>query len=239
MITAVGTTVTAFIAVCLVRSSNALEITKHKLEGGKKFHAFTEGLSELFQVSEHYALEFTECKDLTLEECKTVITRLQSDGTLFGRNVDNVNYEVDTLQQPGAQNAHVIGIVTDMEGTHVTGYSGDGIIRYYNPNFARQSVWCISNEPCTYNQNRILEIDDKCCFNVGPWDCDNGNPKTVDECCDMIKSSVPGPNTDGKEIECHIAHPLGSIQNPIDYNRIKSVVAPDGHIVISPKNERL
>ena len=66
---------------------------------------------------------------------------------------------------------------------------------------------------------------------VGPWDCDTGIPLSPEECCDMIKTSVPHADVKGNFLDCHVSPPLGSDSNPHDPNRVV-VLTNENHIVI-------
>lgn len=146
----------------------------------------------------------------------------------------NLHYEVQKLQQPGAPNAHHIGLMTNIKGTHVVGHDGDGIVKYYNPNYNRENIWCTSDEPCPDEHNSLTHIEDGCCFHIGPWDCDSGFPLTIEQCCNVIKASVPGKDKNGNEIYCHVAYPLGSEQNPFDYSRVSIILNGADRVVTPP-----
>ena len=77
---------------------------------------------------------------MTVEECEAKIDEILRDDPALFRGLDRLNYQVEMLQQPGDANQHWVGLVTNMAGTHVAGYSGDGVIRYHNPNYDRENV---------------------------------------------------------------------------------------------------
>ena len=102
-----------------------------------------------------------------------------------------------------------------MTSTKSVGILGDGMIFYpYD--------WCVA---------------ENLCYDIGPWDCDVGLPLTWEGCCDMIKDSVPDPDVNGNKIDCYPSHPVGSLKNPIDYQRITIVVNSDGIVIRPPRNE--
>lgn len=42
---------------------------------------------------------------------------------------------------------------------------------------------------------------------LGPWDCAMLVPLTAEQCCDMVKSSVPALDVNGRHIECYFEEP--------------------------------
>ena len=42
---------------------------------------------------------------------------------------------------------------------------------------------------------------------LGPWDCAMLVPLTAEQCCDMVKSSVPALDVNGRHIECYYEEP--------------------------------
>lgn len=183
-----------------------------------------------------YTLSFDECHNLDVAECEAVIEQMfEDDPALF--KTDSIYFFEETLQQPGDDNYNYVSMVTNAAGTHVAGHNMDGVVHYNNPNYDRENVWCTSDTPCPGEPNHLLHLPEKCCFAVGPWDCDTGVPKTPEDCCNMIKSSVPPTDDIGNEIICFTAFPLGSEQNPIDYSRIHILLDAGGHVVGDPINE--
>ena len=74
------------------------------------------------------------------------------------------------------------------------------------------------------------------CYDIGPWDCNIGTPLTVEQCCTMIKASVPDVDVNGNNIDCYVDPPIGSISKPIDHGRVRIIVNEDV-VVRPPKNE--
>lgn len=189
------------------------------------------------RVQVRYTLSFDECPGIPVKDCEDTITKMfEEDPTLF-RDVDNIYFKEDRLPQPGDPNYNYVGMMTNPAGTHVVGWNGDGVVHYKNPNFDRENIWCTSEEPCPDEPNHVRHLPDKCCFHIGPWDCDTGVPKSPEDCCKIIKSSVPPIDFLGNELICHTAHPVGSIYNPIDYSRIQVLFDAEGKVVGEPTNE--
>lgn len=68
-------------------------------------------------------------------------------------------------------------------------------------------------------------------------DCDIGLPLHPDECCNMIKDTVPAANFEGKYLECYNEYPVGSAHNPVDPGRVSIHTDAAGIVVNIPKNE--
>lgn len=184
-----------------------------------------------------FILEFDECTGLPVAECVEIIDAILKDNPALFEDRDHLNFHVQKKRDPEDPNYYRIGLMTNTAGTEVVGLHGDGIIKYSNPKFNGDSIWCTSGTPCPHDKNRILRIEDKCCFSVGPWDCDTGFQKSPDECCSMIKSTVPGADLNGNKMKCHTVYPLGSEQFPIDYDRVQIRVDSGGNVLGAPVNE--
>jgi hypothetical protein len=114
-----------------------------------------------------------------------------------------------------------VGLRTNAQETGVAGILGDGMIFY-------PWDWCYPDE----NGDGTPE-----CRQIGPWDCDVGTPLTVEQCCNMIKASVPNADVHGNYLECYASYPVGSVSNPVDYGRVTLQVNKDGIVVRPPRNE--
>lgn len=186
-----------------------------------------------------YDISFEECRGKTVAECETLIKQIhETNPSVFHGGAEPLEFLVHEIPQRAAMEKtyNLIALMTNMAGTGVVGTHGDGIVRYRNPLFDNLSLWCTSEEPCLDNPNRDHSVPDKCCFSVGPWDCDTGVPKTFEECCSMIQSSVPGLDFHGNTMQCHPRRPFGSAANPKDNRRIFMRVDADGVIVGEPVN---
>lgn len=71
---------------------------------------------------------------------------------------------------------------------------------------------------------RMLGVD-------GKWDCYGKSP---DDCCQLIKASVPNADTRGNNIECHFFVPYGGIGNKKRSDRILVNLSSDGRVHESP-----
>jgi len=204
----------------LLRPSDALRIKRE-----------TKEVNPNHRNAVHYTLQFEECRGRTVDECESIINQLLAENPKLFDGRDHLTYVAHQIRQPGDPNYNRLGLMTNMAGDGVVGLNADGIVKFSNPNFGGQSVWCPSDTPCPEDHNRLQHIDDKCCFAIGPWDCDTGVPKTVDDCCDMIKASAPGADHNGNFLSCHAVYPLGSDFNPVDPGRIYMHVNADGRVV--------
>ena len=88
-----------------------------------------------------------------------------------------VVFEVRNKRQITDDTYNYVVLVTNDED-HVVGRLGDGVVEY----------------PFVWRENGV-EVE------IGPWDCDVGTPLTSSECCTFIKSSVPGVDDNGRELE--------------------------------------
>ena len=68
-------------------------------------------------------------------------------------------------------------------------------------------------------------------------DCDVGIPLEKEECCQMIKDSVPKADLNGNFLECHYEYPIGSASNPVNLGRVCIHTDAAGIVVNIPKNE--
>jgi len=160
-------------------------------------------------------IEFDECVRMQLEDCRFFIQeQVRENPVLFeGRTP---YYSVRHVRSADDPNYNLVALRTNLEETHVVGVEGDGMVYYHWD-------WCPTDDVC---------------YPIGPWDCDIGTtPLTVEQCCDMIKSSVPDPDKNGKTLECHKSPPVGSASNPTDRNRVSIHVNNRNIVVRPPKNE--
>jgi len=238
---------TAFLAVSFVGFSNAVKLARREYEVPVKqnteenreltFSDPDANVDQEHRVEVRYTLSFDECNRLEVAECESIIEHMFEDDPSLFRDTDHLYFFEETLQQPGADNYNYVSMMTNAGGTHVAGHLGDGVVHYHNPNYDRENVWCTSDTPCPHEPNHLRHLTEKCCFAVGPWDCDTGVPKTPEDCCNMIKSSVPPTDDVGNAIICYTAFPLGSAQNPVDHSRIHILLDAGGFVVGEPVNE--
>jgi hypothetical protein len=66
---------------------------------------------------------------------------------------------------------------------------------------------------------------------LSPWNCLNISPE---DCCLMIKQSVPNKDTKNNYIECHIFVPFGGIGKPKRNDRVFVTVSQDGRVHEKP-----
>ena len=162
----------------------------------------------------HFTVVFDECLGQTLEACKSLIqAAVDKDPAIFeGRTF--LNYDVNKIREGGDSGYYLVGLRTNEDETGVTGILGDGMVWY-------PWDWCDTNG----------------CQTIGPWDCDVGTPLTVEQCCNMIKATVPNPDLQGNMLDCYPDYPVGSASNPVDYGRVTIHVNGEGKVVHAPRNE--
>lgn len=162
----------------------------------------------------HYTVEFEECVGQTLEACQEIIQAevLANPGVFEDRT--QLEIDVMNVRTSDAPNYNQVGLRTNFNETGVVGVLGDGMIFY-------PWDWCIYDG----------------CYTIGPWDCDVGTPLSVDQCCNMIKTTVPHADVNGNELECYADLPIGSVNNPVDYGRVCIHVNSHNIVIRAPKNE--
>ena len=58
--------------------------------------------------------------------------------------------------------------------------------------------------PWKYFDEQSQQVEE---VQMGPWDCAMLVPLTAEQCCDMVKSSVPALDVNGRHIECYFEEP--------------------------------
>jgi len=163
----------------------------------------------------HFTVIFEECVGKTLEVCKGLIqAEVTANPSLF-ENREHLDYDVKTIRASDSSDYHLVGMRTNEAETHVVGVLGNGMVFY-------PWDWCTTASTC---------------YAVGPWDCDVGIPLPVEDCCNMIKSSVPYPDLNGNLLDCYVDPPVGSVSNPTDYGRVSIHVNGKNIVIRAPKNE--
>ena len=120
--------------------------------------------------------------------------------------IEIVVHEKRNLDQEGYNK---VVIVTNEMADKVVGRGRDGIVSY-------PFMW-----DDKFAGSRLLS----------PWNCVNITPE---DCCLMIKQSVPNPDTNDNYIECHIFVPFGGIGNPKRNDRVFVTVSQDGRVHEAP-----
>eukprot|EP00970_Alexandrium_tamarense_P010519 scaffold2159_cov200-Alexandrium_tamarense.AAC.5 len=157
----------------------------------------------------------------TIAECEALIQAdVEANPALFEDRA-SLNYVEHKVREDTDNSYFKVGLRTNAQETGVAGILGDGMIFY-------PWDWCYPDE----NGDGTPE-----CRQIGPWDCDVGTPLTVEQCCNMIKASVPNADVNGNYLECYASYPVGSVSNPVDYGRVTLQVNKDGIVVRPPRNE--
>jgi hypothetical protein len=163
----------------------------------------------------HYTVIFEECVGIHLDACKALIQAKVEESPEIFEHRSSLTYEVMPVRTVSDEGYNYVGLRTNEAENGVVGILGDGMVFY-------PWDWC---DP------------DTGCGSIGPWDCDIGTPLSVEECCNMIKASVPHPDVNGNYLECHPDYPVGSVSNPTDYGRVCIHVNGANIVVHAPKNE--
>lgn len=58
--------------------------------------------------------------------------------------------------------------------------------------------------PWKYVDEQTQQVEE---VQLGPWDCAMLVPLTAEQCCDVVKSSVPALDVNGRHIECYFEEP--------------------------------
>ena len=103
-------------------------------------------------------------------------------------------------------------IVTNLQADMVKGRNNDGIVSY-------PFMWDDAETGL-----KSLGVD-------GKWDCSTLTPE---ECCSMIKLSVPHADAKGNHIQCHIFVPFGGIGNKKRTDRVFVNLSQDGRVQEAP-----
>jgi len=143
---------------------------------------------------------FPECLNMFLTDCLAIINSQISSIGLA--TVEIVVHEKRNLNQEGYNK---VVIVTNEMADKVVGRAKDRIVSY-------PFMW-----DDKFVGSRLLS----------PWNCVNITPE---DCCLMIKQSVPNKDTKDNYIECHIYVPFGGIGKPKRNDRVFVTVSQDGRV---------
>jgi len=152
-------------------------------------------------------ISFPECLEKLFQNCLDTINSEIAEVGLS--TIEVVVHEKRNANQEGYNK---VVIVTNELADSVRGRTGNGIVDY-------PFLW---NDVVT--GPRTLGVD-------GKWNCLNMTPEA---CCETIKSGVPNPDTNGKNIECHIFVPFGGVGNPRRNDRVFITISDDGRIHEAP-----
>mmetsp|Transcript_31900 Transcript_31900/g.67069 ORF Transcript_31900/g.67069 Transcript_31900/m.67069 type:complete len:331 (+) Transcript_31900:123-1115(+) len=152
-------------------------------------------------------ISFPECKERFLEDCLDIIREQVID---LGIDAEFTIHEKRGMHQ---ENYNKVVLVTDMTATYVKGRNNDGIVSYPFP-------W----DDAVTQVPRLLGVD-------GRWDC---HAQTPEDCCALIQSSEPNPDTKGNFIQCHIFVPYGGVGRKKRTDRILVNLSPDGRVHEAP-----
>jgi len=161
-----------------------------------------------------FVVVFDECLGKQVDECKEIINQEVAANPAIFEGRTSLNFDVSKVREGQDSNYYLVGLRTNVDETGVIGILGDGMVFY-------PWDWCTTED----------------CYSIGPWDCDVGTPLSVEQCCGMIKASVPAVDVNGNYLDCYADPPVGSVSNPVDYGRVSIHVNADGKVVHAPRNE--
>lgn len=144
-------------------------------------------------------IQFDDCVGQTTDQCLAIIEEQVAANPGLFDGLSALTPDVRQIRDAGSPDYYKVGLRTDINETHVVGVMDDGMIWY-------PWLWC--------------EAEPVGCITVGPWDCDVGEPLSVEQCCKMITDTVPSPDVNGNLLECFVDPPLGSPSNPIQPDRV-------------------
>mmetsp|Transcript_2123 Transcript_2123/g.4061 ORF Transcript_2123/g.4061 Transcript_2123/m.4061 type:complete len:183 (+) Transcript_2123:488-1036(+) len=147
-------------------------------------------------------ITFPECQRKYLEDCLQIISAQLAE---LEMECDIIINEKRTIDQ---ESYNKVVIVTDLTAELVKGKNNDGKVSY-------PFMWDDAEQGL-----RVLGVD-------GKWDCNLLSP---DACCNLIKSSVPNPDTRGNYIQCHIFVPYGGVGNAKRTDRVFVNLSQDGRV---------
>eukprot|EP00804_Cyclotella_cryptica_P017170 CCRYP_013112-RA/>CCRYP_013112-RA protein AED:0.07 eAED:0.07 QI:97/1/1/1/1/1/2/301/209 len=201
---------TAATILALSRPTDAL--TREEYHAGRLLE---DGSRELMS----FTVVFEECVDTNLDECLNEIQSSVAENPTIFENREALTPIIHKVRERTDPGYYKVVLVTNLAETGVVGIHGDGMVFY-------PFEWCIPNPS-----------GEPECREIGPWDCDVGTPLTVEQCCNMIKASVPNADVEGNYLACHPQYPVGSVSNPIDYGRVSITTDAQGNVVHPPRNE--
>ena len=158
---------------------------------------------------------FDECVGLFESDCIALIQNHVASNPAIFDGLPELNIETKHIREDADENYYLLGLRTDVTETQVVGILGDGMIFY-------PFQWC-------------LAVDN--CIDIGPWDCDVGEPLTVEQCCNYIKGSMPTADMNENYIDCYVDPPIVSTSNPPDYSRVQLHVDKFDRVKHVPRNE--
>ena len=198
--------------VVLAFSPSSYAIKREEYHAGQRFE---DGTRELMS----FTVIFEECDHVSVEKCiQKIQTDVDQHPELFESH-ETLTPVVSKVRERSDPGYYKVVLVTNMAETGVVGVHGDGMVWYPFP-------WCVPREG-----------GEPECREIGPWDCDVGTPLTVQECCNMIKASVPDADVEGNFLTCHPSYPVGSVSNPVDYGRVSITTDGQGNVIRPPRNE--
>lgn len=221
----VATLLSTAVAAALAQNVSAMRkapLGEEGREGFAKHITLTEneGNRQLLTEDEmrglfSFTVEFEECVGEHVTVCKDLIQKQVDTNPDIFEGRTSLDYEVTPVRTPNQDNYYKVGLRTDEDEAHVVGVKGDAMVSY-------PWQWC---------------VDGNVCYDIGPWDCHAGFPLTVEQCCNMIKATVPVMDVNGNKIDCYVDPPVGSISKPIEYGRVRIIVNEENNVVRPPKNE--
>mmetsp|Transcript_2348 Transcript_2348/g.3969 ORF Transcript_2348/g.3969 Transcript_2348/m.3969 type:complete len:301 (-) Transcript_2348:185-1087(-) len=133
---------------------------------------------------------FPECVDQTPADCIALINdEIANDPEARVLFPNGVTFDVRKKREPTDDNYNMVVIRLHQENT-VKGKFGGGEVDY-------PFLWKYFDE----QTQQVEEVE------LGPWDCAMLVPLSGQQCCDMVRNSVPALDVNGRHIECYFELP--------------------------------
>lgn len=141
---------------------------------------------------------FPECVDQTPADCIALINdEIANDPEASALFPSGVTFDVRKKREPTDDNYNMVVIRLHQDNT-VKGNDGNGAIDYPFP-------WKYFDE----QTQQVEEVE------LGPWDCAMLVPLSGQQCCDMVRWSVPSLDVNGRHIECYYELPEEAEENKV------------------------
>lgn len=154
---------------------------------------------------------FDGCVGKTIEECQIIIDEVVQSMPDKFNNQTTLIMSIRKIREQTDLSYYKVVLRTNTAGTKVYGIYDDGVVYYPWP-------WKVNGE----------ETD------IGPWDCDEGDALSPEDCCAKIQADVPFPDDSGNYMACFVEEPVGGPNNPEKDNRAIVVTDGNGIVVRAP-----
>ena len=179
----------------------------------------------------HVKVEFDECVGQHIDWCRERIWAEHKNTPQNFGNMPTMQIEQAKPIKPNEGEYYMVGMRTNMEGTAVVGLLGE------QGGEALGMIWYPFQWVLPAGTYADKTYDEPTGIDIGPWDCDVGSPLTPEQCCTLIKSSMPYPDVNNNKLDCYSNYPIGSSQNPVQENRVIILTNHQDIVQRAPVNE--